>query len=270
MNTVEIGKLKRLLPSSWNELSYDQLIYVAGLFADKLTIVDFKAKVLLTFLNMKRGILLKIGNEDIYFMAETLDFLLKDVNLTVNRIKKIRMGFGRWLYGPDDAMGYCTFGEFVKAQVRYDAYTSTKEEKYLDELTAILYRPRKFLWFLRKHFTASTDPRVEFLDRTLEKRSARIGRLNHGIKYGVFLFVSGILGTLPKKFPNIYRQKGDDNTENPQGWAGLIIGLADGKTDDESLDRVMNSNLYNVFMGLEQKAIEYFRFTEEMEKRKTK
>lgn len=270
MNTVEIGKIRRLLPSSWNELTHDQLIYVAGLFANKLTIVDFKAKVLLAFLNMKRGILLKIGNEDIYFMAETLDFLLQDVNLTVNRIKRIRLGFGRWLYGPDDGMGYCTFGEFIKAQVRYDAYAKTKDEKHLDELTAILYRPRKFLWFMRKYLTASTDPRIRFLDRTLERRSARIGRLSHGVKYGVFLFFSGILGSLPAKFPNIYRQKEEDNGDNSLGWAGLIIGLADGKTDDESLDRIMDSNMYNVFMGLEHKAIEYFRFTEEMEKRKTK
>jgi hypothetical protein len=270
MNTVEIGKIRRELPASWNELAYDQLIYVAGLFAERLTIVDFKAKVLMAFLRMKGKILRRIDNEDVYFLAETLNFLLEGVDLTVNKIKRIRTGFIRWLYGPDDGMGYCTFGEFIKAQVRYEAYVKLKNDKSLDELVAILYRPHKFLWFIRKHFTASTDPRVGFLDRTLEKRSVCTGRIDHGVKYAVFLFFSGILGSLPAKFPNVYRQKDDSAGNNSLGWAGLVIALADGKTDDESLDRIMDSNLYNVFMGLEHKAIDYYRQLEEIEKTKAK
>jgi hypothetical protein len=41
------------------------------------------------------------------------------------------------------------------------------------------------------------------------------------------------------------------------GWASLIISLADGKTDDRSLETVMNSNLCNVLIGLNKKAKEY-------------
>jgi len=269
MNTVEIGQTKREFPSKWNELTYNQLIYIAGLFSKGLSIVDFKSKVLIYFLHIKKKILRMINNEDVYFLTETLNFLLNDVDLTKNVIKRIRTGnriIGRWLYGPDDLMGYCTFGEFVKANVRYDAYIASKDDKYLDEMTAILYRHKKILWILRKYFTESIDPRVKFIDRKLTRRTDKIARKDHALKYAVFLFFSGVLGSLPKKFPNIYRQKKEDYGDDSQGWAGLVISLADGKTDDESLDKVMNSNLYNVLMGLEQKSIEYFRFIEETEK----
>ena len=47
---------------------------------------------------------------------------------------------------------------------------------------------------------------------------------------------------------------------------GIIdISLTEGKTDDKSLEAVMNSNLYNVFFGLNQKAKEYQDYQEKIE-----
>jgi hypothetical protein len=265
MNRVEIAQKKYELPSKWNELTYDQLIYVAGLFTDRLTITDFKATVLHGFLKLKRKIVHRIDNEDLYFLAETFNFLLKDVDLTENKISRIHR-----LYGPDDGMGYCTFGEFMKAQMRFDSYLATKQERSLDELTAILYRPRKHFWFIRRYSTDSMDPRQKFTERTFLKRIKQVSIVDHAIKYAVFLFFSGILQSLPLRFPNVYRQKDEDGQENSTGWAGLVISLADGKTDNESIDKVMNSNIYNVFLGLEQKSIEYFHMIEETEKIRNK
>jgi len=68
---------------------------------------------------------------------------------------------------------------------------------------------------------------------------------------------------MPVQFPNVFRKREGDSGDNKYGWVPLVISLADGKTDDESLERVLNSNLYNVFFGLEQKAIEYFKFLSE-------
>ncbi|MCX6250588.1 MAG: hypothetical protein NTX61_07545 [Bacteroidetes bacterium] len=65
-------------------------------------------------------------------------------------------------------------------------------------------------------------------------------------------------------YPYVYRQKDEaDNQDN--GWASLIISLADGKTDDKSLETVMNSNLYNVFIGLNKKAKEYYEYLYKIE-----
>ena len=83
--------------------------------------------------------------------------------------------------------------------------------------------------------------------------------LDYHVKYSVFLFFSGVLNSLPDLYPYVYQQKGDSVGED-NGWASLIISLADGKTDDKSLETVMNSNLYNVFIGLNKKAKEYHEY----------
>jgi hypothetical protein len=266
MNIVEIGSIKRELPSKWDELTKKQLIFVSNLFSRKLPVTEFKIRALANFLNIKKRLLTKINNEDAYFLAETTNFLITHVDLTQNKIPRVRTG-RKWYYGPDDGMGYCTFGEFIKVQLSYEAYIKSKDDHCLNEIAAILYRQKKFVWFIRKHFTSSSDPRIKLMDRTLPVCTKQMARVNKDVKYSIFLFVSGVLGSLPARFPNIYRQKNGIGDEN-LGWASLVIGLANGNTDDESIDRVMNSNMYNVFMGMEQKAIDYFRLEQQIEKEK--
>ena len=65
-------------------------------------------------------------------------------------------------------------------------------------------------------------------------------------------------------YPYVYEQKGDAGSED-NGWASLIISLADGKTDDKSLETVMNSNLYNVLIGLNKKSKEYHEYMSKIE-----
>jgi hypothetical protein len=167
-------------------------------------------------------------------------------------------------HGPVDAMVYCTFGEFTLACSALDDYQKTGEEKYLDQLVAILYRPQKLFWSIRKHFTDNQDRRSKFMNRALKKRAGNLAKVDNCIKYTVFLFFNGVLNSLPALYPYVYRQKNEaDSPDN--GWASLIISLADGKTDDISLETVMNSNLYNVFIGLNKKAKEYHEYMSKIE-----
>ena len=162
-------------------------------------------------------------------------------------------------HGPADGMKDCSFGEFTRVQMKVEDYSKSGDDKDLDELVATLYRRRRPLWFIRRRFVATSDCRRRFIEKDLPARMKKMSRAPHAEKYAVFLFVMGVMGSLPEKFPNVYRKKGERDQAGG-GWASLIISLADGKTDDESLDRVFYSNMYNVFMGLEQKAIEYFQF----------
>jgi len=262
MNIVLIDSASFQLPSAWDELTRKQLLMVANLFNRKLSVIDFKLKVLLHCLAIKEKLRRRIDPEDAYFLCQSLDFLLKDVSLTRNLIPVIRYRFTRY-YGPSDKMLHCSFGEFTRAHNRLDQYIKTKDEKALDEIVAILYRPRKCFWFIRKHFTSSRDQRRKLHDLSLKKRTSLFANLDPTVKYGIFLFFTGVLNSLPGQFPGVFRKREDDNSDNKYGWVPLVISLADGKTDDESLERVLSSNIYNVFFGLEQKAIEYFKFIAE-------
>ena len=117
---------------------------------------------------------------------------------------------------------------------------------------------------MRKHFTDNQDPRAKFMNRTLTRRAGKMGKVDHCVKYAAYLFFNGVLNSLPALYPFVYRQKDEPDSQD-NGWASLIISLADGKTDDRSLETVMNSNLYNVFIGLNNKAREYQEYLDKIE-----
>ena len=263
MTQVEIDGKTYLMPSDWNELTRKQVLFVSQLFQGQLTMVDFKLRALFDFLSVRPKVIKRIHPEDAYFLCEILDFLFKEVSLTRNLLPVIKTGW-RNCVGPSDAMMNCTFGEFTMANSLLDSFSKTREQKYLDEMVAVLYRPKKWFWFIRKAFTDNQDSRKKFVNRSLRKRSIRMAALDYNVKYSVFLFVSGVLNSLPVLYPYVYEQKGETGSED-NGWASLIISLADGKTDDKSLETVMNSNLYNVFIGLNKKAKEYHEYVSKIE-----
>jgi hypothetical protein len=263
MNKVEIDGKTYFMPSDWNELTKKQILLVSRLFQGQLTIVDFKLRALFKFLSVSPKVLKRIHPEDAYFLGESLDFLFKEVSLTKNLLLVLRTGRRKY-FGPADAMMNCTFGEFTMANSLLDSFSKTKEQKYLDEMVAVFYRPRQWLWFIRKAFTDNQDPRKKFVNRSLKRRCQRIATLEYEVKYSIFLFFSGVLNSLPKLYPYVYEQQGGTGSED-NGWASLIISLADGKTDDKSLETVMNSNLYNVFIGLNKKAKEYHEYMSKIE-----
>ena len=263
MNQVQIDDIHRSLPSTWNELTREQLLYVSSLFTSKLPLTEFRVKTLFEFLPVKRNTLKRIAPEDVYALCESLDFLNKEITLTRNLLPVIKTGLKKY-YGPADAMVYCTFGEFTLACSALDEYQKTGEEKHLDQLVATLYRPQKLFWLIRKYFTDNQDSRAKFMNRTLKKRAGKLARKDHCVKYSVYLFMNGVLNSLPSLYPYVYRQK-DEIDSQDNGWASLIISLADGKTDDKSLETIMNSNLYNVFIGLNKKAKEYHEYMSKIE-----
>ena len=262
MNYVNIDKVSRTLPASWNELSRSQLLFACSMFNRSITAPFFKAGLLSKFLRIKKRLWNKMDITDIYYLSQTLNFVLEDVTLTKSLIKTIRCPRFPWtrLYGPQDAMNSSTFGEFTMAQENYEQYNKTGKQEHLDKMVAILYRRKKHFWWITRHFVDSTDSRVRLKDCALAERSKSISRIDPLVKQAVFLFFSGVQNSLPGRFPNVYRPKPKSDSTKPNGWVSLIISLADGKTDDQSLERIMNSNLYNVFLGLEDKSTEYFDF----------
>ena len=251
------------MPSGWNELTQKQVLFVSRLFQGQLSMVDFKLRTLFNFLTVRPKVLKRIHPEDAYFLCENLDFLFNEVSLTKTLLPVFKTG-SRKYFGPSDAMMNCTFGEFTMANSVLDSFSKTREQKYLDEMVAVLYRQRKWFWLIRKAFTDNQDPRKKFVNRSLKKRCQKIFRLDYEIKYSVFLFFSGVLNSLPVLYPYVYQQNEDAGSAD-NGWASLIISLADGKTDDKSLETVMNSNLYNVLIGLNKKSKEYHEYMSKIE-----
>lgn len=270
---VRSAKKKRGVPQTAPRTSHfaldscgsnrNQLLFVSGLFRQKLTIPEFRIRVLFEFLWIKPKLRKSLHPEDVHYLVETFGFLLKEVNLTRNSLPVIRQGWRKY-HGPSDGLQNCTFGEFTRANSLLDAFIRSGEQQYLDAIVAVFYRPAKWFWFIRKRFTDDEDPRRRYSSQTHKKRSKRFALLDPQVKYAVYLFFSGVLNLLPGLYPYVYQQK-DTESDQENSWATLIISLADGKTDDRSLKTVMNSNLYNVLIGLNHKAKEYHQYLSKIE-----
>jgi hypothetical protein len=212
MNQVEIDGKLYFTPSDWNELTKNQLLFVSRLFHGKLTRVEFKLMALFNFLSITPKVKKRLHPDDAYFLCETLDFLFNEVSLTRNNLPAIRKGRRKYI-GPSDAMMNCTFGEFTMANSLLDSFSKTREQKFLNEMVAVLYRPRKWLWSVRKSFTDNQDPRKRFVNRTLKKRAGTMVKVDYHVKYSVYLLFSGVLNSLPVLYPYVYQQKTDSGSE---------------------------------------------------------
>ena len=262
MNTIQIGHITRSTPASWNELTKKQLLLVASMLQSGMTKIEFRTNLLFKFLSIKKKQFLSVDPNDVHFLSQTLEFLHDGVDLTKNLIPSFRFKLQRY-WGPSDSLLNCTFGEFTKAHTLLELYTTKQDDLALDKIVAILYRPKKFLWRIRRYLTDVEDCRVRLKDRTLKTRAIKFAKVDPILKYCVFLQFSGVMKSFPGRFPNVYRKK-EDAQGSSLGWISLIIALSDGKTDTPNINLVMNSNLYNVFLGLEQKSIDYFRQLEKL------
>lgn len=266
MNTIQIGDITREIPSTWDELTLRQVRYVARLLQEKISIRDFRVKLLFRFLKVRWKVFRKIPEEDIHYLSETLDFLTQEISLKRQLLPKA----GRFT-GPSDGMHNSSFGEFMHAHIRLEMYQKTKEKRYLQELAAILYRPQKVFWSIRRRFTDSTDPRRKFLEKEIPSRAGKMKKLSPESIYIIFLFFSGVFASMPGMYPRVFRKRSETGEQNnANGWISLVISLSDGKTDNDSLTRVMESNMYNVFFGLEEKAKQYEKHLEDMDKIRNK
>lgn len=114
------------------------------------------------------------------------DFLLGEhVEFTKQLLPSVR---GRWyqrpLYGPADALSNVRFLEFVFADSYFVAYASSQEEKWLDLLLAVLYRPQRRRYRPQAANYAG-DRRQDFNENLVDARAADLAALPQAQKLAI-------------------------------------------------------------------------------------
>lgn len=221
----------------------------------------YRINALFALWGIKTGKVRSFDYSDIYLLSETMNFLLREDQLagdpspvtrnnqlTRQLIPSIRAGKTR-LYGPLDKMKNITSGEYAKAEHRYLAFIQSGDEKYLNEMIAVLYRPRRrFAWLLRFFQLWDGEKRVPFHDYHLA-RANDIAQVELNIRFAVFLFFEGCRNHAVENHPNVFSE--GTNEENG-GWAGIFQAISEKPTDIEELTRL---NFWTLLFFLEQKAI---------------
>jgi hypothetical protein len=183
-------------------------------------------------------------------------------------IKNLMPRMGKY-YGPGDALMDCSFWEYKEAHGAFVQFAKTMDEKYLVKLAAILYRPKKLFYLIRKrlpHFngqirTAYTPKSNQFI---LEQRMKRMRKLSYAKLYYVFLFFKSCEEFLLHGRPEIDGKEinlsvlyeGASGGEDNIGLTGILFTLAETAVFGD-IEKTADTGLYDVLSRLYQVTIQF-------------
>lgn len=242
------------IPENWNELTVDNLLYIGDNFEAWRMLISInesllKAKCLL-FINFT-GLVGKAKFElikNIEFLPETdqldlinlTDFVFEKIDLTVNKIKKIKVGDLEF-YGPDDDFGNISIGEFAFADNFFMRYFLERKEEDLDLMIGCLYRPKT-----TEKYTG--DDREKFNKNKIESFTKRLKKMSYAHKVAIFLWYSGCRESLVNRYPEPF-SKTENIGESNQTWINVIIELSGDKFGD--FETTNDTNIHLVMMEIQ-------------------
>lgn len=207
------------IPTTWNQLTRKQLLYVSRLFLLNLSNFRFKLLIFLKFTGVKALPKKVIADRVYYFFRKkkirfsltvgelhsflsVIDFLTADSQLTKNLLPKFNI-LGTWLYGPSNKCYNITFLEFLNIEANLYAFHKTKKRKYLRLVCAILYRPQ-VKPYKPKSPTYNGDRRETFNDFTYQARAKWFRLISAKKQQAVYTFYVGCRNELMKAHPHLF------------------------------------------------------------------
>jgi hypothetical protein len=283
MNEIQIGKHIFETPESWEEVSKSQALDIAQALINSTTIEDFKSRLMLRWLKLegnvyslnnrtyvrkgsksktlrlhRQGKPMFISPEDWFMICETLNWMFIDApdgktklfrsRITQNPVPVIKKGFTKY-YGPDDLLSNCSAVEFAKADTRLISFRNTGEEHHLNEMIAVLYRPRRRFRRIARMITGNynTDRRVKYSDAHL-KNAGNIAKLPFETRYTILIWFEGCCTVMAEKYDQVF--SGGASSDDSKGWAGVFQRIADKATEIES---VMEVNIHTLLFDLNER-----------------
>lgn len=233
-------------PSSWNALSTKQIRqYIRYMMIRLPEIIDFKTKEIINselyldcYLNLIR---LWSGHPKKYFFKMTgdqarlltfewklLDFLFVENNLIINPCPKVKVWYRLKRYvlyaPPEDLRHTITADEFRFADRAYEAFKLTQEIKYLDQLLAVMLRPKARNYSPISPDTTG-DPREEFNNNTIQHRMNIVSAIPVIDKYAIYLWYDGCRSQFPKAYPEVFSGKNEEKA-SLHGWTAVYENIA--------------------------------------------
>lgn len=286
MNTLKIENITLQLPGKLDEMNSSQLEEVFSI--KDVDLQDWQARLVLfkvlvgqntrfwwfrlwnekiiVFLDrLTFGLLVLkqriLDSDDWYdLMFFYTDFLFDSKqNLTRNPYPFIWLK-GRFYRGPKGRFQNLTFGEFVRADEYFLKYQTTKEEKYLDRMIAVMWR-----FGIRE--------RQKFDFDTVEKRIPVLSQLSQAQKQVILVWYIGCRKILEREFKHIYPEP-EENQKEQSKKMGLSNIAAYAKSlgkkpmeyaptpSDADVESIYHANVYYVLRQINQDILEYKKLKE--------
>jgi hypothetical protein len=294
MHKVKINDYISYLPSSWDELTRDNVFTLVRFLNTSQTETSLKLKILIAFLKLKlykkdpildpedKKTLLYfvyhkgskpflISSQQLTDLLPALDFLFETITekdkeykvissrLTKNPVPDLKWHGNPWP-GPSEKLFNITFEEYIFSETNYINYLKSRDDKDLDKLIATLYRPQDPKYSVTDPFHQG-DSRLPFNSHTIDARAKDIEKYPKDPKMAIVLFYQGCKTFLASQFPHVF-ERASDSKPNPLGFLALVDALTDG--DVTKTESVRKSLLYDIMVHLEQTAIKAIEMKEKL------
>lgn len=286
MNTIDITGYKTVeYASCIEELSTEEFIYMMKLYtmqqAGEIDIAYFRFMLTMKLLDIRKTVKYynlpadkrEIIHDNINRMVDTIDSFYEDAEEEGKLVKKLKLNWIKQmlpevggLVGPLDALTNCSLFEYKEAVNHYLDYVKNHDNESLHFMIAVLYRPRKWFYRIRKLIAFNTiEERQAFTPKTnidkLERRAKNVSYLPHHVKIAIFLWfancieyiVTGkpVIDGIEIDFSLLFAKPKEDTDPAGIGMTGIIYSLAESSVFGNA-DQTSNTNLYDILVRLYQ------------------
>ncbi len=253
MKTIQIDNNSYSVPADWNEMTNEQLLFLAHLFNQERTAQEVKLQLLLFSLKAhisryKRaqgdGYKVSVQGKTFYLLpeafaglSEAFDFLFKEskegkamlnVRLTRNPFPEISIK-DKKLFGPDDGLANLSYGQFVMLRTWQQRLTVSPEEN-IDQFLSVMYKQDEF----------NTDE---------DGNPILLKGVGQEVKLVLFWFYLGSMAFIQDRFPRVFPGGSESEGDVFDGQMRLIDEMAGG--DVTKKVQVKKSLLYDAIYTLD-------------------
>ncbi len=230
MLETTIGKRKRNVPASWDELSLGQVLAILKALSISKSLKQAKLTILRALLDIPWAAFRNIRTESLAYQLRLTDFVFKQNTLTRQLLPIITVPylyfFRKKLYGPGDNFKTITVWEFIFAERFFLAFHNKKEEKDLDYLIAVLYR-NQVKPYQPDSPDFKGDIREPFNESNIKNRLRGIAQMPALHKQLVLTWYTGCRWKLTKLYPQAFEPpaRGEKKKPSPNPWLDMLGDL---------------------------------------------
>ncbi len=249
-------------PQHWDEMSTKLYIKICSLLASKQDSALSKIKILQAVFNMERWFykpslriktlltLPGIHMHTILHDKGILGYIFSATGPKTMLVPCFRHRL-RTYYAPPTALTNVCTEELIAAWYAFAQFAKTQDNKYLDKLIALLYRPHRKI-SRRDAFDIrfAADRREPLNQLKWDQRIKQIATLDHGLKIAILKQFSGHWAVFENKYKAVFpKGKKTDTSGNGSSLLKLMYDVSGNKFG--TLEQTAKTNADDVFFFVE-------------------
>ncbi|MGI4762331.1 MAG: hypothetical protein ACRYF0_16595 [Janthinobacterium lividum] len=234
METLQIGTFTRQVPSTWHELSRQQLLRLLPEVYAKPT-PDRRLRLLGALSGYPLPLLAGLSPVVLGQLLPLTDWLASEQHRLTDQLLPTlaverRAGQRATWHGPLGQLRNLLFGEFMFADTFFVLYCLHGQAAALDQFLTVLYRPAR----------AGADPdapdwngdvRLPFNEHQLERRSPKVAQVSYVQKLAILTWYRGCRAQLADEFPDVFAAAEEDaggRAKQAPDWGRVLRKLSGG------------------------------------------